>query len=62
MILTGTDPDQIRPDFTNLEQARADRVNRSRRHAIDCILLAVVTPQEIAAEFIDLAIAHSRDI
>lgn len=62
MIANGTDPDQITSEFTNLEKIRADPAHHSPRHAENCVMLAVVTSQEIAAEIIDLAIAHNRDI
>jgi hypothetical protein len=37
--------------------ARADAIERTRRHVDHCILLAVVTSQDVAATLIDQAIA-----
>ena len=39
------------------EQARADAMERTRRHVDHCILLAVVTSEDVAATLIDQAIA-----
>ena len=48
-----------RPTFTRA-QGKAERIERARRHAANCILLAVVTSPEIAAELIDSALDHTR--
>lgn len=51
---------EIGPVFTRAE-ARADRIARARRHASDCVLLAVVTSPQLSADLIDRAIEHFRD-
>ncbi|WP_140867787.1 hypothetical protein [Sphingomonas oligophenolica] len=48
-----------RPMMTRAD-ADADRHARALRHAANCVLLAVVTPPDIAAELIDRAIEHTR--
>jgi hypothetical protein len=40
-----------------LDAARSDHETRSLQHARDCVLLAVVTSEAVAAELIDQAIA-----
>jgi hypothetical protein len=39
-----------------LDEAAADRIARARRHAANCILLAVVTSPLVAADLIDRAV------
>ena len=39
-----------------VEEARSDHHERSLRHASNCVCLAVVTPEALAAELIDTAI------
>ena len=41
--------------------AKSDRKARSMQHAQNCILLAVVTSESLAAELIDKAILHHAD-
>jgi len=48
------------PVFT-AAAAHADRTERARRHASHCVLLAVVTSPDLAADLIDRAIEHVRD-
>ena len=40
--------------------ARSDRLRWKREHAAGCVLLAMVTNTNIAADLIDQAIEHSR--
>jgi hypothetical protein len=50
-----------RPTFTPA-QAHADRVERARSHASNCILMAVVTSPMLSAELIDLAIEYTHRV
>lgn len=43
-----------------MEQAEAERRQRTRQHANHCVLLAVVTSREVAADLIDRAVEYSR--
>lgn len=45
------------PTAKAIRLARADNETRTRSHVRDCVLLAVVTSEEIAADLIDQAIA-----
>jgi hypothetical protein len=49
------------PHEEMLDMARSDQKARSKQHAQHCILLAVVTGEELAAELIDKAIALHAD-
>lgn len=73
ILLTFRDHDNVmtsrlktfdRPHAENLtlQQAEADRQRRAGRHADNCILLAVVTSQGVAAELIDHAIEYRRQV
>ena len=41
--------------------ALSDRLRRKRDHAAGCVVLALVTSTNIAADLIDQAVEHSRD-
>jgi hypothetical protein len=45
-----------------VDAARSDREARSMHHARDCVLLAVVTSEAVAAELIDQAIAIHANV
>lgn len=45
--------------FTS-EEANRERVERARKAARDCIIVAVVASPQISAELIDAAVAYSR--
>ncbi|MEN2785983.1 hypothetical protein ACFOKI_09745 [Sphingomonas qilianensis] len=44
-----------------LDSARADRMMRAKQYAQDCVLLAVVTAEPLAAELIDKAIGYHAE-
>ena len=44
------------PHLITVEEARSDHHERALRHARNCVCLAVVTPEALAAELIDTAI------
>jgi hypothetical protein len=45
-----------------VDAARSDREARSMQHARNCVLLAVVTSEAVAAELIDQAIAIHANV